>query len=98
MEAHADSDQRCNAACESHQTLGWSAHPGENPQECRLARPIAPQDPDRFALLDVQRHVSESPVLGPFGSSRSERAKYQRAFPDLPVAFAHPVELNSQTH
>ena len=47
------------AACEKDAAINRPVQPHERAHECRLARPVCPEQRDEFSLTDGQRHVFE---------------------------------------
>ena len=84
VEPRAELEQRADPALRPHPAGRGLDDPGDDTEQRRLARPVAPDETDGFAARDTHRHVMERPdVLGlarPRWTNRSLSVRVSRAW------------------
>ena len=86
VEPRAELEQRADPALRPHPTGRGLDDPGDDTEQRRLARPVAPDETDGFAARDLHRHVMERPdVLGLAPSALDEQVLERARLPGVDV-------------
>src|SRR5205823_6213346 len=79
VETSAELEERADAAADGDAPRGRLHDPREQAEQGRLARAVAPDEPDRAPGLDRERDAPERPDVAPAGVPAQEHEVLQRA-------------------
>ena len=99
MEPHPHADERSDPAGDAYSALGRATDSGKHAQKRRLTCAIVTENADRLTRVDRKVDVTERPtfdLLRP--PPRNERLEQHGLLLELPVALAHPVQLDDCGH